>query len=48
MSVLHTLAARCVDPAKHLARALDRFAEDPGTDMFSAVFGGLPLYIPTQ
>ena len=48
MSVLHTLAACCVDPAQHLARALDRFAEDPGTDMFSAVFGGLPLYIPTQ
>jgi transposase len=48
MSVLHTLAACCVDPAQHLARALDRFAEDPGTDMFSAVFGGLPLYMPTQ
>lgn len=48
MSVLHTLAARCVDPAQHLARAPDRFAEDPGTDMFSAVFGGLPLYMPTQ
>ena len=48
MSVLHTLDACCTDPAARLAQALDRHAQDPRTDMFAALFGGLPLYIPTQ
>ena len=48
MSVLHTLANCCTDPARRLAEALDRYAEDRNTDMFARVFGGLPLYIPTQ
>jgi transposase len=48
MSVLHTLAACCTDPARRLADALDRHAEDRRLDMFACVFGGLPLYIPTQ
>jgi transposase len=48
MSVLHTLAECCTEPAARLARALDRVAENPRTDMFAALFGGLPLYIPTQ
>ncbi len=48
MSVLHTLDACCTDPAASLAQALDRYAQDPRTDMFAALFGGLPLYIPTQ
>ena len=48
MSVLHTLKACCTDPAARLAQALDRYAQDPQTDMFAAIFGGLPLYIPTQ
>lgn len=48
MSVLHTLSACCTDPAGHLTETLDRYAEDPATDMFARIFGGLPLYIPTQ
>ena len=48
MSVLHTLANCCTDPARRLAEALERFAEARRGDMFAAVFGGLPLYIPTQ
>ena len=48
MSVLHTLDACCTDPAARLAQALDKYAQDPRTDMFAALFGGLPLYIPTQ
>jgi hypothetical protein len=48
MSVLHTLAACCTDPAGRLAEALDRYALDPATNMFTRIFGGLPLYIPTQ
>ena len=48
MSVLHTLDACCTDPAGRLAEALDRYAEDRAADMFAMLFGGLPLYIPTQ
>ena len=48
MSVLHTLDACCTDPAARLAQALDKYAQDPETDLFTAIFGGLPLYIPTQ
>ena len=48
MSVLHTLANCCTDPARRLAEAFDRYAEDRNTDMFARAFGGLPLYIPTQ
>ena len=31
-----------------LAEALDRYAEDRAADMFAMLFGGLPLYTPTQ
>jgi transposase len=48
MSVLHTLNACCTDPARRLADALDQHAGDRCADMFACVFGGLPLYIPTQ
>ena len=48
MSVLHTLDACCTDPAERLADALDRYAEDRAADMFALIFGGMPLYIPTQ
>jgi transposase len=48
MSVLHTLQACCTDATARLAQALDKYAENPQTDMFAALFGGLPLYIPTQ
>jgi transposase len=48
MSVLHTLKACCTDPAARLAQALDHEAQDSGSNMFSRLFGGLPLYIPTQ
>jgi len=48
MSVLHTLNACCTDPAGRFAQALDRYAQDPGTDLFAQLFGGLPLYIPSQ
>ncbi len=48
MSVLHTLAACCKDPAARLAEALDKYAQDRTANMFAAVFGGLSLYIPTQ
>lgn len=48
MSVLHTLSNCCVDPVQQLADALERYAVDRRLDMFSNVFGNLPLYIPTQ
>ena len=48
MSVLHTPAACCTDPARRLAEAPNRYAEDRTKDMFALIFGGLPLYIPTQ
>lgn len=48
MSVLHTLNACYTDPAGRLAEALNRYAEDRNTNMFARIFGGLPLYIPTQ
>jgi hypothetical protein len=48
MSVLHTLNACCTDPAAHLADALNRYAEEHNANLFARVFGGLPLYIPTQ
>ena len=48
MSILHTLNACCTDPAARLAEALNGYAEDRNTNMFSRIFGGLPLYIPTQ
>ena len=46
MSVLHTLKACGVDPEERLKAALDAYAEDPSTDMFEALFGGLDLVIP--
>lgn len=48
MSVLHTLDACCTDPEERLAEALDHYARDRDADMFARLFGGLPLYIPTQ
>ena len=48
MSVLHTLNACCTDPAERLADALDQYAQNRDTNMFTRLFGGLPLYIPTQ
>lgn len=48
MSVLHTLVACCTDPAARLAEALNHYAENCNANMFSRIFGGLPLYIPTQ
>ena len=48
MSVLHTLKACCNDPAARLAQALDGDAQQRCKNMFSRIFGGLPLYIPTQ
>lgn len=46
MSVLHTLRECGADPAARLERALDAYAENPETDMFEALFGGLDLKIP--
>ena len=46
MSILHTLKACGANPAERLEAALDAYAEDPGTDMFDALFGGLDLAIP--
>lgn len=48
MSVLHTLKACCTDAAARLAQALDDDAQPRCKNMFSRIFGGLPLYIPTQ
>jgi len=48
MSVLHTLDACCTDPEEQLAKALDHYAQNRDADMFARLFGGLPLYIPTQ
>jgi len=48
MSVLHTLNACCTDPAVRLVKALDDYAQDRNANMFARVFGGLPLYVPTQ
>ena len=46
MSVLHTLKACGADPEARLKAALDAYAEDPDSDMFEALFGGLDLAIP--
>lgn len=46
MSVLHTLKACGADPEARLKAALDAYAENPGADMFEALFGGLDLAIP--
>ena len=48
MSILHTLNACCTDPEARLAQALNHYAEDRNANMFARIFGGLPLYIPTQ
>lgn len=48
MSILHTLQACCTDPAARLKQALDAYALNPKADMFAEIFGGLPLYVPTQ
>jgi transposase len=48
MSVLHTLNACCTDPAGQLVKALNHYAQDRNANMFNRVFGGLPLYVPTQ
>jgi len=45
---LHTLNACCTDPTARLAEALNRYAEGRNANLFARVFGGLPLYIPTQ
>ena len=47
MSILHTQAC-CTDPAGRLKQALDAYAQNPSVDMFAEIFGGLPLYVPTQ
>ena len=46
MSILHTLAACGADPDARLERALDVLAENPSTDLFKALFGGLDLALP--
>jgi transposase len=48
MSVLRTLNACCTDPAGRLGEALNQYALSPTMDIFKLLFGGLPLYIPTQ
>lgn len=48
MSVLHRLNACCTDPAAQLVKALNHYAQDRNANMFDRVFGGLPLYVPTQ
>jgi transposase len=48
MSILHTLNACCIDPEDQLAKALDHYAQDRNANMFARLFGGLPLYVPTQ
>ena len=48
MSILHTLQACCTDPAGQLKQALDAYAQNAKTNMFAAIFAGLPLYVPTQ
>ena len=48
MSILHTLSACCTDPEDRLAKAMDHYAQDRNANMFARLFGGLPLYVPTQ
>jgi transposase len=48
MSVLHTLDALCMDPANRLKVALDHYAQDPNTDVFKHIFGGLLLHTPMK
>lgn len=48
MSALHTLNACCTDPTGQLVKALNHYAQDRNANMFDRVFGGLPLYVPTQ
>ena len=48
MSILHTLKACCTDPVAQLAQALDGETQPQCKNIFSRIFGGLPLYIPTQ
>ena len=48
MSVLHTLNALCMDPADRLKAALDHYAQDPNTDVFKNLFGGLLLHTPMK
>ena len=47
MSVLHTLYACCPDPAARLKSALDRYAQNPQTNLHAAIFAGLMLHAPT-
>lgn len=47
MSILHTLKACGVDPAKHLEQALDCYAQNNQTDMFMSLFGNVDLNLPT-
>ena len=48
MSILHTLKACCTDPVAQLVQALDGETQPQCKNIFSRLFGGLPLYIPTQ
>ena len=48
MSILHTLNALCADPTERLKVALDRYAKDPGADVYAELFGGLLLHTPIK
>jgi transposase len=48
MSILHTLNACCTHPAERVVHALNHYTEDRNANMFARIFGGLPLYVPTQ
>lgn len=48
MSLLHTLNALCIDPAARLKVALDGYAQDPETDVYADIFGGLLLHAPMK
>lgn len=48
MSLLHTLNALCIDPAARLKVALDCYAQDPETDVYADIFGGLLLHAPMK
>lgn len=45
MSLMHTLNACCDNPVEVVREALDKYAENPGVDIFHAYFGNVALCV---
>ncbi len=45
MSLMHPLNACCDNPVEVVREALDKYAENPGVDIFHAYFGNVALCV---